>query len=731
MDRDPNFQRFLEMNENELGSLDTESREKLTARLREELHYHNRCYYIENDPLISDYEFDSLLKRLELIENLFPELVVQSSPTQRVGGGPVEGFSTVSHRAPMLSLDNSYNILELREFHARVLRKLGLPPEEELDYVVEPKIDGIGIALIYRDGELVRAATRGNGREGDDITANIRTVRSVPLKLKTLPGRSWSSEMELRGEVFFPNSAFAKLNLSRQAAKEPVFANTRNAAAGTVRQLDPRVTASRPLDLFLYTFSYLEGMEVLELAPTQQACLEFMRELGLKVNPELRHCQTFDEVVTFCQELEEKRDSLDYEIDGAVIKLNSLALQEKLGATIKNPRWAISFKFRAKQATTILEDIVIQVGRTGALTPVAHLRPVELGGVVISRATLHNQEEIRKKDVRIGDTVLIERSGDVIPKLVKSVPEKRDGSEREFVMPNFCPVCGGDLEVPSGEVIYRCVNPNCLHKLIGRLDLYASRGGMDIEFLGYETIEKLAELGLLRSVADIYKLRKDQLLDLDGFKEKSVQNLLNAITSSRDRPLDRFIYSLGIRFTGKYAAQLLARNFSSLDELAQADQKKLAALDGIGEKTASAIVAYFEDPGNRELIKELQTAGVKTTRGESEEAALGSPLAGKSFVFTGSFESISRKEAGEQVKRKGGIVKSSISRTTSFLVAGRGGGKKRSEAERHGVLVISEMEFLKLLGEAENSGQRDEGQGSGKGNPEDEGAGGQTNLGDF
>ena len=721
-----NYQDFLATRDEEILGMSLEEREAFTAELREELHEHNHRYYIRNDPVISDYEYDQLTQKLQFIEERFPELIIPSSPTQRVGAAPVEGFRSAVHKRPMLSLDNSYNIQELVEFHERIVRNLGADREAEISYVVEPKIDGIGVALLYENGRLLRAATRGDGKKGDDVTSNIRTIHTVPLLLRTLPGHPLLTSIEVRGEVFMSRSGFARHNRERMENGEQIFANARNATAGSVRQLDPRITATRPLDIFIYTLSHIEDREVKEILPTHTQALNAMRELGFNVNEHIRTCSGFDEVVAYCQELEEKRDALDYDIDGAVIKVDSLALQEELGQTTKNPRWAISYKFRAKQATTRLLDIKVQVGRTGALTPVAHLEPVARGGVTVSRATLHNQDEVEKKDIRIGDMVLVERSGDVIPKVVKSIRDKRDGSETRFEMPEACPVCGGPLDSPPGEVIVRCANQNCESQLLGRIALYASRDGMDIEFLGRETIEKLIQEGLLIDVSDIYKFRKSEIVQLDGFKERSTNNLLEAIELSKDRDLDRLIYSLGIRFTGKFAAQVLARTFSSLDELAQASEEELAAIHGIGGKTASAIVSFFQDEENKRLIGELKAAGVRMSRDddgrlrESATGGEGSAFDGKSVVFTGSFGHLSRKEAGELVKKGGGFVKSVVASTTDFLVAGVGGGKKRGEAERLGVRILSENEFLEML---ETDGLYSPG--------EPEKKSGQKSLGDF
>ena len=690
------YRDFLNTSREEILRMSKKEREKFTEMLREEIHEHDRRYYIENEPIISDYEYDQLMSLLKFIESHFPELVVPSSPTQRVGGEPVEGFETVEHKVPMMSLDNTYSIEELRDFHNRVLRNLGR--EAEVDYVVEPKIDGIGVALLYENGILVRGATRGDGIRGDDITLNIKTIRTVPLKLRKAEELPDLKTIEVRGEVFMPKKGLEVLNRKRKEKGESLFANPRNAAAGSVRQLDPRITASRPLDIFIYTLSYIEGHDVKDLFPTQMDCLRAMKEMGFRVNPLIKRCESFENVVNYCLWLEKKRDELDYEIDGAVIKVNSLELQKRLGSTTKNPRWAISYKFKAKQATTKLKDIVVQVGRTGALTPVAILEPVEVGGVTISRATLHNQEEIQKKDIRIGDWVLVERSGDVIPKVVKPIKERRDGSEKVFVMPDRCPVCGGSVEAPAGEVILRCVNPDCQSQLMKKLEFFASRDAMDIEFLGKETIEKLVREGLVRSIPDIYKLRKVDILNLEGFQEKSANNLIQSIEKSKERELDRLIYALGIRYTGKFASQLLARHFSSIQELSKATIEKITAIEGIGEKTALAIVSFFKDERNKKLIEELKEAGVKMEKEKKEEEKKGeSVIYGKNFVFTGSLEHFSRKEAGELVKKGGGFVKSSVSSNTAYLVAGRGGGKKRSEAEKLGVPIISEKEFIEML----------------------------------
>lgn len=654
---------------------------KRIKKLRDEINYHNFKYYVENNPVISDYEFDQLLKELESLETQFPDLVTPDSPTQRVGEEPLEGFETVEHKEPMLSLDNTYTYDELREFDERVKKNV-----EDANYVVEPKIDGTGVALLYEKGVLVRGATRGDGVRGDDITSNLKTIPSIPLRLreKTL------KNVEVRGEVYFPLKGFRKYNRKQAEKGEAVFANPRNAAAGSLRQLDPKIVASRPLDIFIYTISFSEKDFL-----THEKAILVLQKAGFRVNPLIKKVENMEEVIRYCEELEKKRETLDYEIDGAVIKVNSLAKQKELGETTKHPRWAIAYKFAAKQATTKLKDIVIQVGRTGTLTPVAILDPVPVGGVTVSRATLHNFDELKRKDVKIGDVVLVERSGDVIPQVVKSVKEKRTGNEKARRIPKKCPICGSKIVHIEDEVAVRCPNRMCPARLKWRIKYYASRDAMDIDHLGESTIDKLIENDLIDNIADLYNLKKEDILTLEGFKEKSAQNLLDSIKKSKNQSLSRLIYGLGIRHVGKYAAQLLASQYNSIDKLAKVDIEELKEIHGLGDKTAEAIGTFFATEENIELINKLKNIGIKTHEVVRTEDM---PLKGKKFVFTGGLQSLSRPDASDVVKQKGGIVSSSVSKDTDYVIVGEKPGSKYEKAKKMGLAILNEEEFKKLVG---------------------------------
>jgi DNA ligase (NAD+) len=651
---------------------------KEIEKLREEIQHHNYMYYVENNPVISDYEYDLLLKKLEALEVEHPELITPDSPTQRVGGQPLQGFTSVEHSIPMISLENAYSYDELREFDERVQKNVG-----PVEYVCEPKIDGLSIALVYKNGVFTRGATRGDGVKGDDVTANLKTIQSMPLRLRGI-----LKNIEARGEVYFPLSAFKKFNKELEKKGEQVFANPRNAAAGSLRQLDPRVVASRPLDIFLY---YLLQSE--KEIQTQEDAIHCLKEAGLKVNPLIKKVKGIEEAILYCAELEKKRDSLDYEIDGAVIKVNSLFLQKKLGSTIKHPRWAIAYKFTAKQATTRLHDIMIQVGRTGTLTPVAVLEPVQVGGVTVSRATLHNFDELKRKDIRIGDMVLVERSGDVIPQVVKSIAEKRTGEEKARVIPRKCPVCNTEVVRTIDEVAVRCPNKRCPARLRWRIEYFASRDAMDIDHLGGQTVEKLIENGLVDSIADLYNLTKEDVLKLEGFKEKSAENLLDSIEKSKSQGLARLIYGLGIRHVGKFASQLLASQYHSIDELATVSAEELAQIHGLGEKTAEAIATFFATEENQELIKKLQKIGIRT----KEEKPVGK-LQGKKFVFTGGLQTLSRPDASDLVMKKGGLVASSVGKDIDFVVVGADPGSKYEKAKKLGLHILTEDEFKTLVG---------------------------------
>jgi len=651
---------------------------KTLQKLREQIRYHNYKYYIENNPVISDHEFDLLLKQLEELEHTHPEFITPDSPTQRVGGSPVEGFGTVQHLVPMLSLANTYNADELKEFDARVQKRVGT-----VSYIVEPKIDGAGVALLYRNSVFVRGATRGDGIQGDDITQNLKTIHSIPLRLK----ESLLQNVEVRGEVFMTRSGFKQYNKEQESTGGTIFANPRNAAAGSLRQLSSKIVAHRPLDIFVYAIT--EGHENLT---TQEEVLQSLQDAGFKINPLSKKVDSINEAISYCELLEQQRDQLDYDIDGAVLKVNSLEKQKRLGSTIKSPRWAISYKFAAKQETTRLHAIDVQVGRTGTLTPVAILEPVTVGGVTVSRATLHNFDEIERKDLRVGDWVLVERSGDVIPQVVKSFPEKRIESKQSFEIPTRCPVCGSPVKKKAGEVAIRCVNKMCPARLKWRVRYYASRDAMDIDHLGTQTIDKLCDEGYIDTIADLYYLTKQDILTLEGFKEKSAENLLRSIEKSRQRDLPHLIFGLGIRHVGKYAAQLLAKHYASLDALSNATLPELIDIEGLGGKTAEAIVTFFGTEENQELLQKLKDAGVNTKKKQNTTNDM---LSGKRIVFTGSL-TIPRAKASDIVKEHGGIVVSSVGKSTDYVVIGENPGSKVEKAKTYGIPILKEQEFLYL-----------------------------------
>jgi DNA ligase (NAD+) len=652
---------------------------KQLEHLRKEINYHNYKYYVENNPVIADYEYDMLLKKLEALEAQHPDLVTPDSPTQRIGGEPLKGFVTVEHTIPMLSLDNAYSYDELREFDERVTKNAG-----SVEYVCEPKIDGVSISLLYENGVFIRGATRGDGQKGDDITQNLKTIRSIPLRLRGLK----LQDLEVRGEVYFPISAFKKFNREQEKKGEQAFANPRNAAAGSLRQLDPRVVAQRPLDTFLYYIAYSN-----QNIRTHEESLSLLQEAGFRVNPLIKKVKNIEEAIGFCTALEQKRESLDYEIDGVVLKVNLLAQQQQLGSTIKHPRWAIAYKFTAKQATTRLNDIVIQVGRTGTLTPVAILQPVHVGGVTVSRATLHNFDELKRKDIRIGDMVLVERSGDVIPQVVKSIREQRNGTEKVKTIPRKCPVCGADVIRTLDEVAVRCPNPQCPARLKWRIEYFASRDAMDIDHLGGQTIDKLIDRGLIQTIADLYYLTKEDLLTLEGFKEKSVNNVLESIEKSKQRGLARLIYGLGIRHVGKYAAQLLASRYQSIDDLAKRPAEELAQIHGLGHITAESIATFFATEENIELLHKLKDIGIQTKETQREGT-----LSGKKIVFTGGLLSLSRPDASDLVIKNGGVVSSSIGKDIDYVVVGVDPGSKYQKAKKLGLRIIDENEFKTLVG---------------------------------
>ncbi len=653
-----------------------------TRLLREEIVYHETKYYRDNDPQISDSEFDHLVKELEGLEAKYPDLITPDSPTQRVGEQPHEGFASVRHRTPMLSLDNCYSPEELKDFEERIRK---LIPEEDLEYVLELKIDGLGISVIYREGSLAQAVTRGDGVRGDDVTSNVRTIKSLPLSI------DFSGEVEVRGEIFLPLPSFQALNREREANGEPMFANQRNAAAGSIRMLDPQVVAARKLDAFLYTL-FIDGAE----AESQWESLQKLHDLGFKTNLRSRLCRNLEEVTDLYHSLSEERDDLEYDVDGVVIKVNAADQQRRLGQTSKFPRWAISLKFPARQATTRINDILIQVGRTGALTPVATLEPVKLSGITISRSTLHNEDEIRRKDIRIGDTVLIERSGDVIPRVVSVMKDKRSGKEKAFVFPTACPVCGTKTFRPENEAVARCVNPSCPAVVRESILHFASRRAMNLEGLGEALVDQLLDSGQVHEIPDLYRLEPAGLEGLERMGHKSSQNLLDEIEKSRHNDLSRLIYALGIRYVGERTAQILAGHFRSMDALARATREGLEEIDDVGPKVGESVVFFFREPRNLALLDKLRAAGlnfaVREAQGTGEE-----PLQGKTFVLTGVLQSMPREQAKARIESLGGKVTLAVSSKTDYLLAGSDPGSKLRKAQELGIALLSEEEFLELI----------------------------------
>jgi len=655
--------------------------------LRELIHRHDYLYYVLNRPEISDAAYDRLFEELKHLEGQRPDLITPDSPTQRVAGKPVEAFASVEHRVAMLSLDNAMDAAALPEFEARLTRML---PGADFEYVCEPKIDGLGVALLYENARFVRGATRGDGRVGEDITQNLKTIRSIPIRLQGSLARC--RELEVRGEVFMPRHEFERLNAALEEAGEAAFANPRNAAAGSVRQKDSGITARRPLDIFCYHVSHSEPMTF----TTHWEALDALGASGFKVNSRSKLCPDIEAVIAYCKALEAERDALGYDADGVVVKVNSLEQQRRLGATAHHPRWAIAYKFPARQATTRVLDIKINVGKTGALTPTALLDPVELAGVTVSRASLHNEDEIKKKDIRVGDTVLIERAGDVIPYLVQVIPSKRPPEARPFVFPTRCPVCGAEAYRPEGEAIWRCTNAACPAQLKERLLHFGSRRAMDIEHLGEAVVHQLVDQGLVRDFADLYHLTVDQLAELERLAEKSAQNLVTAIQASRRRGLARLLNALGIRMVGERVAQLLASRFGSMETLLEASESEIGAIYGIGPKIAESVARFFAESRNRNTIRRLREAGVLMV--EAEGQAGEKPLAGKSFVLTGTLASMTRDEAKDLILKLGGRVTGAVSKKTDYVVGGADPGSKAEEARRLGIPILSEAEFLKLAG---------------------------------
>ena len=666
----------------------TRVRERIKS-LRHSINYHNHRYYVLDAPEISDEEYDRLFTELKDLEQRHPELITPESPTQRIGAVPVESLGTYEHPVPLLSLANAFDPEGLRAWWKRTTELLG---NARFVTVCEPKIDGLAVALTYDNGSFVRGATRGDGFRGEDITQNLRTIRSIPLSVPT----SAPARFEVRGEAYLPRDGFQRLNERRAAQGLPLFANPRNAAAGSVRQLDPALTAQRPLDIFIYALGWAEGSR---LPHTHWETMEWLRSLGFKTNPLIRRTTGLEETLAVYEEWVEQRNNWPFEADGMVVKVDSLDMQGELGSVGREPRWAIAYKFPAMQGTTKLKDIGINVGRTGSLNPYAILEPVRVGGVVISHAALHNEEDIHRKDIRIGDTVIIQRAGDVIPEIIGPIPSLRTGEERVFRMPPNCPVCGHAVVRPQGEALHRCPNAACPAQALERIIHFTSRDAMDIDGVGEKLCETLFNSGLVKDVGDLYRLTMNDLLQLDRVAEKSARNVLSSIENSKSRPLGRLIFGLGIPHVGQEYAELLAQRYASIDDLTAATPGDLSALPSVGPKIAESVVAFFDEPRNRETLEKLREAGVSFRSQHQSSTSDDQQLNGLTFVFTGRMERFTRPQAEALVASLGGRVAQDVSRRVSYVVAGEEPGSKATRARSLGVRVIDEDEFLKLLGE--------------------------------
>jgi len=662
---------------------------KKIEELRKKIIQHNKKYYIDNKPEISDREYDNLMYELKQLEESYPEFITPDSPTLRVGGEALKEFKTVEHRVPMLSMDNTYSPEEIIEFDKRVRKNLEV---DRLDYVVELKIDGVSISLLYENGKFIRGATRGDGFKGDDVTLNIKTIKSLPLKLEARKGTPVPSLFEARGEVYLPAKSFLEINEEKEELGEELFANPRNAAAGSLKLLDSAMVAKRHLDMWVYGVGYTEGMEF----QTQSEALIFLKDSSFRVNPSIKKCSSIEKVIEYCNEWQEKRHKLEYDIDGMVIKIDSFSYQRSLGQTSKSPRWMIAYKFPAERKETVLEDILVQVGRTGTLTPVAVLKPIKLAGSTVSRASLHNQDEIGRKDVRIGDRVLVEKAGEIIPQIVGVVKNKRKGSEKEFFMPKKCPACGSAVKKLKNEVALRCENMGCPAQLKERIRHFASKEAMDIEGMGDAIVAQLVDKQMVKSYGDIYILKHKELANLERMADKSARNLISAIEKSKANSFNRLVYGLGIRHVGVRSAWILASRFRSLDALASSGIEELQSINEIGPVMAESIFNFFRTEENKKLIEKLRYNGVNT---EEKDLSLKSKnLEGKTFVVTGSLESFSRNEIEELIRRHGGNASLSVSKNTDYVVAGKDPGSKFEKAKELSVKIINEDEFKQLIG---------------------------------
>jgi DNA ligase (NAD+) len=668
-----------------------EAKQKIN-KLHELLNYHNHRYYVLDSPEISDAEYDKLMRELKQLEDEHPELITPDSPTQRIGAAPVEAFGVVEHPQPLLSLANAFTDEELDAWYRRASNLLG---GRKTDFVCELKIDGLAVALTYVNGLLEVGATRGDGLRGENITQNLRTVKSIPLSVpKEAPRR-----FEVRGEVYLPKTGFKKLNEERAKEELPLFANPRNAAAGSVRQLDPRITAQRPLDIFIYGLGWAEGKSVPD---THWEIMQYLKSLGFKLNPNNTLCRSINEAKAFYAKWVKNQEALPYEADGVVVKINSIPYQVELGYVGREPRWAIAYKFPAVQGTTRLLEIGINVGRTGSLNPYAILEPVQVGGVTISHAALHNEEDIHRKDIRIGDWVVIQRAGEVIPEIVEPIVSRRTGKEKIFHMPKRCPVCDAEVIKPEGEAMHRCTNAACPAQALERIKHFVSRGAMDIEGVGERMSQALFDAELIKDIGDLYSLKekRGQLLNMEKLADKSVTNILNSIEKSKDRPLPRVIFALGILNVGEQTAELLAEHFTSIDELGRASKEQLQEISSIGPKIADSIMAFFRQKQNQKIIDKLRKAGVKLEAEKAETREL--PLAGLEFVITGQLEAFPREEAEAKIKELGGKAVSDVTRKTNYLVVGEDPGSKLARAQALGTKTLTEAEFLELLKKSEN-----------------------------
>lgn len=672
--------------------MNREEAQKRIKELRELINYHNYRYYVLDDPTISDAEYDKLVSELQQLEEAFPDLKTPDSPTQRVGYPPAEKFNTVPHTIPMLSLDNVFNEEEFVAFDKRIKKFLNIGENELIEYVGEPKLDGLGVELVYENGVFKVGSTRGDGFIGEDVTLNLKTIPDVPLLLRQDPSLMIPPRLEVRGEVYMEKKKFAILNKRRGEKGEPLFANPRNAAAGSLRQLDPMVTAKRPLNVFFYAVGVIEGMKF----NTHWEILQALEKWGFRVNSRNRLLLGVDEVIRYYKEMSELREELEYETDGIVIKVNRIDFQERLGATSKAPRWAVAFKFEAKQATTVIRDVVFNVGRTGAITPVAIFDPVKIGGVEVTRATLHNEDEIKRKDVRIGDTVVVQRAGDVIPEVVSVITSKRKGTEKRIIFPETCPECGAKIIRIEGEAAHRCTGGlSCPAQLKESIRHFCSKEGMDIEGLGEKIISQLVDKGIVKDIADLYLLKKDDLLRLERMGSKLADNILNAIEKSKETKLEKFLYALGIRNVGEHLARVLAREFGSIDNIMKLSVEELMKIKEIGPIVAESIYNFFREKRNNQVIQKLFKAGVRIKKEKTEEKK--GVLSGKTFVFTGTLSGMTRSEAKKKVEDLGGNVASSISKKVDYLVVGSEPGSKLDEAKKLGINIITEEEFIKMI----------------------------------